>query len=252
MRPRPVAMGLFVGADGEFRDVTGSGVFGQLKFNVVSPGPALAVIHQLEVAHIRHEVGLPNIARKLKALIVSCMEEPLAVKVTISAIEPVLEREVIVEDEVQVVQEVDHRWRGGDCQAARGFIAAAVKMLVPGIEGSREERARVPLESLLPILAIPYGRSAFAADDIDGLLEEMPLGLKVLSRRDLADVTVIDLPCPLHLKKGATASFALPPLQFYASNILDKEGLDHRHTLGLDPFLVTALSLFFREVGLFL
>ena len=66
----------------------------------MSPRPALAVIHQLEVAHIRHKVGLPNIAGKLKAFIVSCMEEPLAVKVTISAIEPVLELEVIVEDEV--------------------------------------------------------------------------------------------------------------------------------------------------------
>ena len=89
---------------------------------------------------------------------------------------------------------------------------------------------------------MPNRGGSLAVDNIDRLFEEMALGLETLGGGDLANIAVIHLASAFHLEKGAVAAFALPPFQFYLSDVLDKESLDDRNPFVFHPFVVAGLG----------
>src|SRR5258706_5725499 len=129
-----VAMSFFISAHGKFRDVARSSVFRQFEFDIAAAGAALVVGHQFKAACVGNEFGLPDVADKLEAFEVAGEKRPFAVEISLARIETVVEGKVIVKDEIEVVQQIDHRRRGGDGEIARRLAAAAIVKLMPGIE----------------------------------------------------------------------------------------------------------------------
>src|ERR1700754_3875128 len=109
-------------------------VFGELEFNVAAAGATFVVVQQFETAGVRNKICLPDIARELEPLVVAGVQNTLAVEITLPRVEAVGKGEIVVENEIQVMQQIDHCRRGGDGEVTRRLAAAAVEKLVPSIE----------------------------------------------------------------------------------------------------------------------
>src|SRR5207244_2089327 len=91
----------------------------------------------------------------------AAVEFSLARKVSfVGRIEAVGENEFVVEDEIRIVKKVHDEGQVGDRQISCRLGAAAVEVLVPGVERNREEAAALPFEAVLFSVALPDGRGA--------------------------------------------------------------------------------------------
>src|SRR5580765_4718952 len=85
---------------------------------------------------------------------------------------------------------------------------------------------------------VPNGGRAAAADDVNGLFEQLALRLEALTGGDLADVAIIDLPGAFHLQERTVAAFAIPPFELYVANVFDEKGPDDGNAFAFDPLFI--------------
>src|SRR5258706_7964092 len=112
VRARAVAVGLFVGADGEFRYMVLGVVVGHLEHGVDAAGAPLLPSIDLHVGRVGDEVRLPSPPG---------VELALAAEVILLAGVAARELVVVVEDEIVVLEQAHHRRRvcHGDVAAGR-------------------------------------------------------------------------------------------------------------------------------------
>ena len=95
--------------------------------------------------------------------------------ILIRRIKSIREGILISHDKVDVVKELHHKGCVGHGKISYRLAAAAVEMLVTGVQGDREQTSGLPLESMLFPLVLPNGRCPMALGYIDGLFIEVPL-----------------------------------------------------------------------------
>ena len=203
MRAGPMRMRLLVGADRELRDVAVQRALGEVEADVAAAGAALLRRDQRQVDRVRHEVR-----RQQEALGLVLGGEIIRL-----AVEAALEVVVGAEDEIQVLVEIDDDRRVGHRDEARRIAARAVEVLVPAVERDGEQRAGLPLEGHALAGVVPHRGRAAAAQDHDGLFEQLPLGGERLAGRDLADVAVVRGARGLVVQEHAAAAAPRPGLE---------------------------------------
>ena len=221
-----VAVRLLVGAHRELGDVGLGAVLGHLQHDVDATGAPVAPPVERHVRRVGDEVGLPD------ALLV---ELARAAEVVVLGVEAPLEVGVRVEHEVQVVEEAHHGRRGGDRDVAGRLLAAAVEVLVPGIERDGEEAAGVPLEGLLVVIVDPDVRRAPPRDDVAELLVHVVLRLGLAAGADLDHVRVVGQVVVRYVDDDAAAALALPRPQLDRAEVLEGEVHDDADALPLLP-----------------
>ena len=113
-----------------------------------------------------------------------------------------------------VVSEKPHHGRSvGHGYVARRLVAAAVEVLVPGVERYGKKTSGVPFKTLLALLVLlilPDRRCATARNHIDRELVHVMLRLGLSSRLDLDDVTIVGHMAVGDVDDGAAATLTLP------------------------------------------
>src|SRR5207237_1581290 len=111
---------------------------------------ALVQIGQVEGMHVRDEVGIPH------SPVIAPQQPALATEVASLAAETIAELVAIVEQEVRAVEQSDDGWSVRYGSISGRLIAAAIEVLVGGIQRDGEDAAWPPLESLLAIVLVPH------------------------------------------------------------------------------------------------
>ena len=148
-----------------------------------------------------------------------------------------------VEDEELVLVEVHHRRRVGDGDEARRLAARAVEVLVGGVERDREQRPRPPLEGDAGAGVVPDGGGAAPVQHQDHLLEQLPLGLELTPRRDLAHVAIVGGARGVVVDEHGRAAPPHPGLELHGAEVAHVEGADDVQALLLHPTGVGRLLL---------
>src|SRR2546426_9216224 len=178
-----VAMSFFVGTDRKLGDMCRHDVVGHLDHQHPAAGAALFSFRQLVTAHVANKV---RIVKPFSGDLCPATKKILFAGVAVS------ETIVAVKDEVDIMIEIQHRRRIGHCQKPHWFVALPVEVLIPSVEGRREERAFAPLEGSFLAVLLPDSRRAAPTDDIDQLFEHMLLRFYKFAGCDFADVAIID------------------------------------------------------------
>ena len=140
-------------------------MLGEIKFHVSAALAALAVIGELDIVGIGYEIR-----RHEK----SARHFSLATEVTLGIrIEPIEKRVIIFENEIDVMEEVDHEAGVRHSKIAGRLAAARVKVLIPGIEWNREKTSRPPLKGMFLAVFLPDGRRAVTLAHVNHLLVEV-------------------------------------------------------------------------------
>src|SRR5688572_15282245 len=79
-----------------------------------------------------------------------------AKEVRISGFKTICEAEVVLKNKIGIVEKVHHQRSIGDGEVTRRLRAAAVEVLVPGVERNGEEAAGLPFERTFLAIALPY------------------------------------------------------------------------------------------------
>src|SRR5262245_28795751 len=116
-------------------------------------------------------------------------------------------------------------------------------MLMPGVQWRREKRAFLPFECALGTAFVPNRGSPAAANNINHLFKEMPLGLEVFTRRNFADIRIVGFTCPFEANPHRQSSRALPGLKWNVFDVADEKSFHQSHPFRLDPFAIRALFL---------
>src|SRR5436309_12120629 len=161
-----MAMGLFVAADRELRDMRAHDVAGQFEVHVPAAGAALFPFIQRNIANVRHKVDF-----QLAAPMFSFAAEILL----FFGRKTVGESEIIAKDEIQTMKQVHHERRIGHGKIPGGGMALAVEVLVVGVERNREETSRMPFEGVLLAVFLPDRSRPMSFENVDHLLVEMLL-----------------------------------------------------------------------------
>src|SRR3972149_5715091 len=143
------------------------------------------------------------------------MKLPAAREVGVLPGVAVLEDNGVVEDEVRIVKEVDDGRGGCHSQQPGRLTPLSVEVLPPGIQGSREEAARLPFEGLLAPPLVPDGGGTPSREHIDELLEEILLRLEAGSGAYLHHVGIVGTPCPLQVDVGTESPPSIPGRQLH-------------------------------------
>ena len=88
---------------------------------------------------------------------------------------------------------------------------------------------------------VPNRRRAAAADDVNRLFEQLALRFEALAGSDFTNVAIIDLSRAFHLQERAVTALALPPFQFYVTDIFDEKSPDDGNAFAFDPFFIARL-----------
>src|SRR5258708_6843193 len=122
MRTRIVAVRLLVGPDAELADVRVHRAAGQGKLHIRAGAPrtTLLPLWQFETGQIRHEVGFPLVAPRFDGA-----ELALTPEVAVFA-DALLERVLVLKDEVRTVEQVHDDGQVRDRGETRGLAAGAV------------------------------------------------------------------------------------------------------------------------------
>ena len=241
VRARPVGVRLLVGADRELRDVAVERALGEVEADVAAAGAALLRRDQRQVDRVGHEIR-----RQQEALGLVLGREVIRL-----AVEAALEVVLGAEDEIQVLVEVDDDRRVGDRDEARRIAARAVEVLMPAVQRNGEQRAGLPLEGDALAGVVPHRGGAAAAQDHDGLFEQLPLRAQRLAGRDLADVAVVRGARRLVVHEHAAAAAPRPGLQLDGVQVLHVGRADEVEPFALDPAGVGRLFFggeFLREL----
>src|SRR5262245_11941767 len=133
------------------------------------------------------------------------------------------------------MKEVDHDRRGGYRDIAHRAIAAAVEMLMPGVQWRGEKRAFLPFECALGTAFVPSRGGPAAANNINHLFKEMPLWLEAFTRRNFADIRIIGFTRPFETDPHGQSSRALPGLERHILDVSDEKPFHQSHPFCLDP-----------------
>src|SRR5207244_4849233 len=96
--------------------------------------------------------------------------------------EAIVEREWVIEHELQIVKQADDGRGVADRQVASRLAAAAVEMLVAGIERDGEKAALAPFEGDFAVFVVPHRRGAVALEDVHHLLIDVQLDVRLSAR----------------------------------------------------------------------
>ena len=129
--------------------------------DVPAAGATLLGRNQRQVDGISHEIGLQQEAHLLT----------FAAVVIRLAGKAILEIVRVTVHELDVLIEIDYRWRVRDRNIAHVFLTRAVEMLVPAIERDGENRACFPLEGGARACIVPHGGGSPTRQHQNHLLE---------------------------------------------------------------------------------
>src|SRR5215469_2949919 len=161
-----MAMGFFVAAHRELRDMRAHYVAGQLEVYIPAAGATLFPLIQWDIAHVGHEVDFQLAAPKFS----------FAAEILLFlGRKTVGESKVIAEDEIQVVKQVHHKRRVGDGKIPGRDVPLAVEVLVVRVERNRKQTPRMPFKSVLPAVSLPDGSCSMSFEYVDHLLVHMLL-----------------------------------------------------------------------------
>jgi hypothetical protein len=137
------------------------------------------IIIESERIDIRDQIAFPRTHSETFVLL---KELPLRSK-------PVAELKGIAKDKIIVVKQIDDMGRVGAPKKTHRLIRS-IEVLIGDIERNREDRSGAPLESLFGILFEPNRRRPAPFVDVDERLEQVPLWIRLLARRYLANVGI--------------------------------------------------------------
>src|SRR5207247_3032298 len=146
----------------------------------------------------------------------SLEELALAAEVVFLAGIAAAECEIAIEYEFIVPKQAYHRRRIGHGDVAGRLVAAAVEVLVPGVERNGKQDSGGPFEALLALLVfliLPDRRCSAARNHIDGELVHVVLRLGLAPGLDLDDVAVVGHVTVGNVDDCTTAPLALPRAQ---------------------------------------
>src|SRR6266481_5991120 len=205
MRARTMAVGLLVGAYGKLGDVTLSVVVGHFQHRVDTTGAPLLPSIEKHVRRVGDKVRLPD---------PSVEQLPVPAEIVLLARIAGAKHMIAVEHEFVVSEKPHHGRSVGHGNVAGRLVAAAVEVLVPGVERYGKETSGVPFKALLTLLILPDRRCATARNHINRELVHVMLRLGLASRPDLDDVTIIGHVAVGDVDDGAAATLTLPRPQF--------------------------------------
>src|SRR5262249_31337773 len=108
-------------------------------------------------------------------------------------------------------------------EVTRRLAAAGVEMLIVGVDRNCKHASRSPLEGMLLAVSLPDRGRAIALGDVDHLLIEMFLRLRLTARRDLANVRVVSAAGTVKNNERTGNAFQVPVFEFDFVNFLDEE-----------------------------
>src|SRR5205809_6446645 len=226
-RARPVAVAALVSARRELLHVTGHAVARHRQMVVVILD-ALASGIEVPLPDVGNEVyeGVRVVAALLglSAAVARHGGEELLrrrAEVILTAVEALREDVVVVEDEVGVPEHVDEERRVGDGDEAHGILAGA-DVAVPRIEGGGKDGAFLPLEGKHVLrIALPDLGASLSGEDQGVLLENVALGGRLASRRDLGHPGV---DCPRGAFEEDVGAERADPLPRLELDLVDVDG----------------------------
>ena len=167
---------------------------------------AAVVPRQLAVDDVRDDVGEPH-GQTAHGVGLDVLHR---LEVVVLAGEPPAELVGAVHHELGVADEVQDVGSGGGGQQ-HGRRGGGVDHPVPGVQRDAEERARTPLEGLLPALAlVPHLGGAAPLHHVVGLFVEMALGVERARAGDLHHVHAPEVLGAQKLDGGAAPAQAFP------------------------------------------
>ncbi len=223
-----MAVAFFVSAHRHLGNVGVHGAVGEGEHNAGTAGAAGRPVLQFEFAKVGDEIGFPHMAAGPLG-----EEVALAGKIAFLAL-AFGETVGVFKDECVIVEEVDdHRQIvGGDQTSA--VLAAAVEMLVFGVERQGEKALGPPFKTVgTAVIGLDGGR-AMTFQDIDHLFEEMALGRRFGARVKLDDIHGNEIAAALQVDERALGCKAGPGPGLDLEQI-DAEILNDRNAFLLCP-----------------
>src|ERR1043166_6689342 len=180
---RPVTVAFLISSNRKLGNMRTHSVLGEVELHVRAALAALAVIGELHVMGVRHEIG----GQKK-----SPGQFALAAEITFGArIKPIEKSIVAVKNVIDIMKEVHHKAAIGDCKVARRLAAAGVEKLMISIDWNRKHAARPPLKSVLLAVALPDAGGAIALGDVDHFFVHVLLRFGFASRGNLTNVGIV-------------------------------------------------------------
>src|SRR5262245_7928427 len=124
----PVSMGFLVGPNGELGNMAVHRAFYHVEADVAAPGAALLGADQRQIDRICDKVRVEQ-----EALLLALWTEVIGLPG-----ETVLEIVVRVENELDIVELIDHDGAVRDRDVTRRLLSRPIEMLMPGVERDRE------------------------------------------------------------------------------------------------------------------
>jgi hypothetical protein len=120
-----MSVGLFVSPYWKLRNVRSHSVVGHLKIDVAAASTSLLPLLKLEAFHVGDKVALPHPPR---------IGFSIRAEVVFGAMVTIGKNEWVMEDELFVVEEVDHGWSVCHSKIASGCVSLAIEVLMPRVE----------------------------------------------------------------------------------------------------------------------
>ena len=246
-RPRPVVVGLLVPAHGPRGHVAVGEVPPHPVPHGLAPGTLAHVGLQPLRPHVGDEVGLPEGVLG-RADLVPVVRGGEVVR---PGPKPVRELVLAVEDEIKVLNGVDHPGRRGHAHD-EGGLPAPVDQAVPGVHGRGEDAPLAPLEGDLVAPLVPHLGQPPALKNEDSLVVHVPFRVQGAATGDLGHVdSPLVLDGPQHLDEGPGAAHAGPRLPGDRRHVMHPglglmDGnplLLHPHLVGPRDFLLDAVPV---------
>src|ERR1043166_3264102 len=96
-------------------------------------------------------------------------------------------------------------------------------MLVPGVQGYRKKTSGLPFEALFAAVGLPNGGGAATVENIEQRLEDVPLRIEALSRRDGANIGVVKITRSVQHDINTVSAHTVPPLERDGVEVFDEK-----------------------------
>src|SRR4051812_16471779 len=114
---------------------------------------------------------------------------------------------------------------------------------MPAIERNTENRARLPFEGYARTGVVPDRGRAAPVQDVDHLLEQLPVRIELAARRDLADIAIVAGARSIVVEKDRAAATARPGLEVDGAQVADVVGAPHLQPLLAHPAQIGGVLL---------
>ena len=119
----------------------------------------------------------------------------LAAIIPVFTIESIIEAARIIENKVEISKTIDHEWRIGERYVSSWGVTLHIEVLMPCVQWRRKQTALLPFERLPAPFIIPDSRRSPSFDDVNELLEQIPLRATVRLCRYLTNVNIASSSC---------------------------------------------------------